>query len=99
MSADREALISLVAGAGVWIDRAGEVADAILESEEFIIIPKPCITTGPKHMTEAEATAMYLADVASRIRQARYWGSGVTRLVSTLCDDVAAAVARQEVSS
>jgi hypothetical protein len=32
MTTDREALVSMLAGAGVWLDRCDEVADLILSS-------------------------------------------------------------------
>jgi hypothetical protein len=55
----------------------------------FIRVPRPQIHTGPKGMTVDEATVMYLRDAASRVREQRYWGSGVTALVSDLLDDAA----------
>ncbi len=33
MSGDREALVSMLAGAGVWLDRCDEIADAIFASD------------------------------------------------------------------
>jgi hypothetical protein len=57
-----------------------------------IVIPKPQIHTGPKHQTVDEATAAYLREAARRVRANRYWGSGVSALVSTVLDDTAAAI-------
>ena len=57
-----------------------------------ITIPKPRITTGPEDMTDDEAAAMYLREAARRVRKQRYWGSGVTTLVSRLLDDAAEAI-------
>jgi hypothetical protein len=57
-----------------------------------ITIPKPQIHTGPRHLTVDQATVSYLRDAAARVRAQRYWGSGVTALVSTVLDDVANAI-------
>lgn len=57
-----------------------------------ITIPKPAIHTGPEHLTVDEATVDYLRAAAERVRTKRIWGSGVSALVSTVLDDVAAAV-------
>jgi hypothetical protein len=57
-----------------------------------ITIPKPQIHTGPQHLTVDQATVSYLRDAAARVRRQRYWGSGVTALVSTVLDDVANAI-------
>lgn len=63
---------------------------------ESISIPKPAIHTGPKHQTVDEATTAYLREAANRVRANRYWGSGVSALVATVLDDVAAAVAKEQ---
>ena len=55
----------------------------------FIRVRRPQIHTGPKGMSVDEATAMYLRNAAIRVRSERYWGSGVTALVSDLLDDAA----------
>lgn len=57
-----------------------------------IAIPRPAIHTGPARLTVDEATAAYLREAAKRVREKRYWGSGVTALVSTVLDDVATAL-------
>lgn len=57
-----------------------------------ISIPRPQITTGPKDLTVDEATINYLREAATRVRDQRYWGSGVTALVSDLLDAVANAM-------
>ena len=57
-----------------------------------IVIPRPQIHTGPKHLTVDEATVDYLREAAKRVRRERYWGSGVTALVSDLLDVVAEAL-------
>lgn len=60
-----------------------------------ITIPKPAIHTGPVHLTVDEATVNYLRAAAQRVRDHRYWGSGVTALVSAVLDDVAQAIEDQ----
>ncbi|SDC45011.1 hypothetical protein [Nocardioides lianchengensis] len=57
-----------------------------------ISVPRPQLTTGPKQMTVDEATVMHLRQAATRVREQRYWGSGVTALVSELLDAAAAAM-------
>lgn len=57
-----------------------------------ITIPRPQITTGPQHLSVDEATVKYLREVAERVRTKRYWGSGVTDLVTSLLDAAAAAI-------
>lgn len=57
-----------------------------------IVLPRPRIYTGPKHQTVDEATASYLREAAQRVRDNRYWGSGVTALVADLLDSAAEAV-------
>ena len=57
-----------------------------------IIVNRPAIYTGPAHLTVDEATSNYLRDAAIRVRAHRYWGSGVTALVSDLLDSVAEAL-------
>ena len=57
-----------------------------------ITVNRPAIFTGPAHLTVDEATSNYLRDAAIRVRTQRYWGSGVTALVSDLLDSVAEAL-------
>lgn len=57
-----------------------------------ILVNRPAIYTGPAHLTVDEATSNYLRDAAIRVRTQRYWGSGVTALVSDLLDSVAEAL-------
>lgn len=59
-----------------------------------IAIPRPRITTGPKHQTVDEATAAYLREASERVKANRYWGSGVSRLVADLLSDAAYQVYR-----
>ena len=58
-----------------------------------ITIPRPYITTGPKHMTEDEATVMYLREAAERVSNGRFWGSGVSALVARTLTAAADAIA------
>ena len=57
-----------------------------------VSIARPRVTTGPEAMSVDEATVMYLREAANRVRHQRYWGSGVSRLVSDLLDDTANAM-------
>lgn len=66
-------------------------------SHSRISIPRPAIHTGPKHLTVDEATTSYLREAAARVRSNRYWGSGVTALVSSVLDSVADALATPSV--
>lgn len=54
------------------------------DHEGMIRVPRPQITTGPKHLTTDQATVKYLREAAERVEVQRYWGSGVTRLVADL---------------
>lgn len=63
-----------------------------MSAETTITIRKPQIFTGPTHQTVDEATAMYLREAANRVRDNRYWGSGVTALVASVLDDAAEAI-------
>lgn len=65
----------------------------------MIAIPKPRILTGPKHQTVDEATASYLREASQRVRDGRFWGSGVSRLVADLLGDAADAVKAQACTS
>lgn len=58
-----------------------------------VVIPRPQITTGPRHQTVDEATVAYLCEAADRVRTQRYWGSGVSALVAGVLADVATAIA------
>lgn len=62
----------------------------------FIRIPRPQIFTGPTHVSVDAATVSYLREAADRVRHGRYWGSGVTALVSELIDSAARAIERSE---
>jgi hypothetical protein len=57
-----------------------------------LTIRKPEIHTGPRHQTVDEATVSYLREAARRVRDKRYWGSGVTALVADLLDNTATAI-------
>lgn len=56
---------------------------------ERVSIPRPSIHTGPKHLTVDEATVSYLREAATRVRDNRYWGSGVSALVADVLTSVA----------
>lgn len=60
-----------------------------MSEQRFIRVQRPQIYTGPRHMSVDAATAMYLREAATRVREQRYWGSGVTALVSDLLEDAA----------
>ena len=60
-----------------------------MSDARFITISRSQIFTGPKHQTVDEATVSYLREVVARIQRERYWGSGVTALVSAILEDVA----------
>lgn len=68
-------------------------------STTYLRIPKPEILTGPKHQTVDEATIAYLREAAQRVRDNRYWGSGVTALVAKLLDDAASAIETGELAA
>ena len=72
---------------------AAPAPDTDALAERGITVPRPQIYTGPARMSVDDATVMYLRDAAIRVRDQRYWGSGVTALVSDLLDNAADAIA------
>lgn len=70
----------------------GDAEHAEALAANVITIPRPAIYTGPKNQTVDQNTVSYLRKAARRVRDQRYWGSGVTALISDLLDNAAAAI-------